>query len=364
MVKCSWINFFHFALFLGFLILSGFALKDALSGETTISVSKVKQDYVANFPSFSVCTNRGLNESQLQNGVMNEIPFEVKLRANFKVHGKWQGWYGIDVMNESEFSDYVSGTWYLNCKPYMPYFYPGCVPCLTYNIVSLKTAHVEKAELTFTVKPDRDLEEEESAQSAFVTFHNSRQSLMLKDSFDWSRSFFYTFRPGISLQIAHSLHLTENSLISNCTVKDDYDVDEELMALISEHINCSLPWSPFKVKDLQECNDENEFRNYLKALDHLQKQLKNIETKCVYKSWKTFPITENPRQGNTSLYYAVLMSNEDAVNIEKEIVVYTFPYFIGTFGGYLGLFLGGSILGYLQMVVQFFTSRTSFEKRT
>ena len=38
------------------------------------------------------------------------------------------------------------------------------------------------------------------------------------------------------------------------------------------------------------------------------------------------------------------------VNKEEEEFKYSLDYFIGIFGGYLGLFLGGSILG----IVEFF----------
>ena len=38
------------------------------------------------------------------------------------------------------------------------------------------------------------------------------------------------------------------------------------------------------------------------------------------------------------------------VNKEEEEYKYSLDYFIGIFGGYLGLFLGGSILG----IVEFF----------
>ena len=39
-----------------------------------------------------------------------------------------------------------------------------------------------------------------------------------------------------------------------------------------------------------------------------------------------------------------------AVNMEEEEYKYSLEYFIGIFGGYLGLFLGGSIRG----IVEFF----------
>ena len=42
------------------------------------------------------------------------------------------------------------------------------------------------------------------------------------------------------------------------------------------------------------------------------------------------------------------------VNKEEEEYKYSMDYFIGIFGGYLGLFLGGSILGILEFFEGFF----------
>ena len=125
--------------------------------------------------------------------------------------------------------------------------------------------------------------------------------------------------------------------------------------LISQKINCLLPWSSFKIQGLEECKTETDFDNYLTALDDLQDAFKEIGKKCYFKSWKLFPIIEQPMDGNgtTSIACEVIWSKEDSITIEKEAYVYTSAYFIGTFGGYLGLFLGGSILGYLDYIMSF-----------
>ena len=46
--------------------------------------------------------------------------------------------------------------------------------------------------------------------------------------------------------------------------------------LISQKINCSLPWSSFKIQGLKECNTETDFDNYLIALDDLQDAFKKL----------------------------------------------------------------------------------------
>ena len=41
------------------------------------------------------------------------------------------------------------------------------------------------------------------------------------------------------------------------------------------------------------------------------------------------------------------------VNVEKQVYAYTTSYFLGALGGYLGLFLGGSILGFFDSIESF-----------
>ena len=50
-----------------------------------------------------------------------------------------------------------------------------------------------------------------------------------------------------------------------------------------------------------------------------------------------------------------MTDDEEAVAIEEEEYMYSFEYFIGICGGYLGLFLGGSILGILEFFEGIFT---------
>ena len=135
--------------------------------------------------------------------------------------------------------------------------------------------------------------------------------------------------------------------------QEGFNPDKEMEKMILEHINCSLPWSSYKVQELQECKTETDFNNYLIALQDLQKKLKRVDKKCSYKTWKLFPISEQTLDGNTSINFQVVLTSEDSITIEKEVYVYTLAYFIGTFGGYLGLFLGGSILGYLDSIETF-----------
>ena len=362
MVECSWINFLHFALFLGFLALSGLALMDVLSGETTINVSRVKHEYITTFPSFTICTRHELNSTQLKNGTLNQFPLEMELQINATVWNPKE--QQINMMNESQFMNFFEGARYVQCKPYDPFdddkydnnsdMLPFCVPCLVFNIASIKVKKVQRGHIGMKAYPSNDQERVD----IIITFHDHMQSLMLLQGFDWSHSLWFEFRPEVNWGIFHNVQLTERNLISNCTQNEDFNIDKEMMEIISQNINCSLPWDPFNATELDECTEEKDYEKYLTAIYHHQKDFTKMEEKCKVNSWKALPTSENSQKGNTSIFYGINLNKKDGISIENEVKVYTFPYFIGTFGGYLGLFLGGSILGYLQMISDFFTSRT------
>ena len=358
MVECSWINFFHFALFAGFVTLSGLALNDVISGDTTINVLKVNQEYISTFPSFSMCTTKLINSTDLQGGIWNETietVFGVKLDLIASVWTpKMQN---INLMDKSKVLEYFDSSWNVQCKPLDDFDVddkidrPICMPCLVYKIESLKIKEVERGHVGIQLFPIQQ------NVRVILTFHDNLQSLTLMQGFDWSHSVYLVFRPEVSLEIANNLQFTEKKRISNCTL-GEFDIDKDMMELLSWNINCSVPWSTFKIKELEECKAVKDFDKYLTAIYQLQKDFKNIREKCNVKSWKAFPMFENPYQGNTSILYGIILNKKDGISIENEVKVYTFPYFIGTFGGYLGLFLGGSIFGYLQIISDFFTSRT------
>ena len=181
----------HFGLFLAFLVLSTFALLDLFSGTKTIQVNKINQEFITNFPSFSVCSEVFVNQSQLQNGVLNQIPFEISVFAGLKYKSskKWILW--INMLNQNELMDHIDGSWDTYCKPFS-FFSLGCLPCLTFRFNSFKRQDVEKADVGAYFKKTSDDE-----YGVMLTLHDRNQSLLLIDSFDWSHTFFFAYRPGI-----------------------------------------------------------------------------------------------------------------------------------------------------------------------
>ena len=176
----------HLGLFIGFVLLSSFALKDLISHDKTIQVNKINQNYVSNFPSFTVCFDgKYLNHTQLQNGAMNQTPNALEIIAFIKLESE-KDWTFVNMLNSSEFNEYFDGTWDWLCKTFSFNSKLQCLPCFTIRINFLKHYDVEKG--GFHVKMKKRSENE---LGLIVSLHDANQSLLLKDSFDWSNTFLY-----------------------------------------------------------------------------------------------------------------------------------------------------------------------------
>ena len=57
-------------------------------------------------------------------------------------------------------------------------------------------------------------------------------------------------------------------------------------------------------------------------------------------------------KNQAGIHLVLVMPKKQIVQIEEEVYMYPFEYLIGIFGGYLGLFLGGSILGIFEYLEQ------------
>ena len=184
----------HVGLFIGFVLLSSFALKDLLSNDKTIQVNKISQKYISNFdfPSFTVCSDgKYLNQKQLQNGAMNQIPIALEIEAFIKPESE-NTWRFFNMSNQSEFLEHFDGTWDWLCKTNF-FKSPFCLPCFTLRISFSKHYYdVEKAAFGITMK-----QRSETEHGTIVILHDTNQSLLFEDSFDWSNAFLYSYISGI-----------------------------------------------------------------------------------------------------------------------------------------------------------------------
>ena len=180
----------HVGLFIGFVLLSSLALKDLVSYDKTIQVNRINQEYISNFPSFTVCTSgKFLDPKQLQNGVMNQTPIALEIQASIKSESK-KKWTTVNMLNHSDFIDHFDGRWDWLCKTWS-WYSSKCVPCFRLQINYSKHYDVVKATYHIVVK---QLSEKE--YGPLVTLHDTNQSLSFRDSFEWSNTFFYPYRTG------------------------------------------------------------------------------------------------------------------------------------------------------------------------
>ena len=180
----------HFGLVIGFVLLSSFALKDLVSYDKTIQVNKFNQNYIRDFPSFTVCTSGlFLDPNQLQSGVMNKTPIDLEIQAFIKSESE-KNWTSFNMLNQSEFNEHFDGTSDWLCKTWS-WYSPKCVPCFRLGIHSSKHYEVVKASYHVVVK-----QLSENEYGPLVTLHDTNQSLSFRDSFEWSNTFFYPYRTG------------------------------------------------------------------------------------------------------------------------------------------------------------------------
>ena len=133
-------------------------------------------------------------------------------------------------------------------------------------------------------------------------------------------------------------------------------------------MKCNIPLSPIFNESLANCSsieDLTHFTNYSAALVEgiLDSELTKfgcLPRNCHRNEWKANEIFHIPNGQNTSLLddlttigtsSIVLSQYQQKVDIEEEYYLYNFDSFVADVGGYLGLFLGASLLSSLTQLL-------------
>ena len=154
------------------------------------------------------------------------------------------------------------------------------------------------------------------------------------------------------------LSLTErtqiNTQTNECLTYRWMKPDQIMYYLVTEIIGCNLPWVRFKNESQETCQTEADYKAYFKATKALQKQLANLPPDCKQSVWTVTNFFEDRDRDYPSTEYRWQFLGQDLrVTIEEENYQYGFTNFIGDFGGYLGLFLGGSFIGIFEIFEDF-----------
>ena len=122
--------------------------------------------------------------------------------------------------------------------------------------------------------------------------------------------------------------MTEKTFISNevhkCFKAKSYNPDRTIMKGITEKINCSLPWSQFKVEGMKDCKTENDFERYLDTIVKLQRKIKEVPKKCTFKTWTPLPYSESSIDGqNTVIVIELIIIDSKVWNMAPMIIKVT-----------------------------------------
>ena len=130
---------------------------------------------------------------------------------------------------------------------------------------------------------------------------------------------------------------------------------------IGEELKCNLPWTSNR-NEYEECTTEEAlklFRNLSMNMESEEIRAKIQKKGCFLENCKKTTWVKNPYQyGRTDKKMAFLMhlpSNAKVLQ-RSEVHIATFDTFVADFGGYLGLFLGASILSLTDVVLSYIKS--------
>ena len=125
-------------------------------------------------------------------------------------------------------------------------------------------------------------------------------------------------------------------------------------------LNCTLPWAHTdNQKHTGVCDGRDkfeEFRNLSMSIGEIEatndlKSMGCLISNCLQNSW-TIETSKKLKNPTNSTYPYFTFSHKTKVLLRNEIELYTISSFFAEIGGYLGLFLGESMVSYFLMGVR------------
>ena len=156
---------------------------------------------------------------------------------------------------------------------------------------------------------------------------------------------------------------------TNFVKRSKYDCYEDNSMYITDCINefyakqlkCNLPWATKMDPDLKKCESEDELKQFRKlsmdiTFPNLTEKIKDMgcfKPNCLQTTWTKNSNEEKyaTRRNETQLWLS--MNAMTKVIRRQEIRLADFSTFLADCGGYLGLFLGASLLSITDAIIAY-----------
>lgn len=175
---------------------------------------------------------------------------------------------------------------------------------------------------------------------------------------DTMQDFSDIFGKTLLIELKYSEHHRLPTKRFQCDENGSADPFNCLQTYLQEKLNCSFPWMKsenhgtqcISVQDLFNLTQDILMRN--QTIENELKQTSCWITNCIDKRWSSRYSREKTNDNNRTIIELFLDASGSA-EIWQENRLYGLTNFIADFGGYLGLFLGFSILSMIEGMINF-----------
>ena len=325
-----------------------------LEEQTTFEETELK--YAATFPSVTFCLRLPLQDNYTTFEDLTEDVegfkgyFQI---AQYKIFGKGVTRIHYDLKNstvlENIFNSSLDHVWESSAM-LMPGWYFSIVPCITLNIPFLGSP--KRGRHQFYVKIAIPKSRKPKPLGINVLKHEYKQST---HTYDMDTSVSYQTLDLPNQWKTEYLIQTETLSLKkqryDCVEDNSMHFKDCMDEFIGEQLNCNLPWAENPKIDYQECQSQEHLKAYRNiSLNMDSEEIKaKIEQKgcfvpnCKKTTWVKNQFNYKKQQGKEMRYFISIPSTMKILQ-RKEVKITDFNTFVADFGGYLGLFLGASVL--------------------
>ena len=160
----------------------------------------------------------------------------------------------------------------------------------------------------------------------------------------------------VSHELVHLLNISDQCVNEYLDFNGFDDcLYHSLSKLTMDNLNCSVPWVPQRLGGI--CNDTKIARQAILLYEqNFQNQRKLCPVSCKFANIQTGQATVQPAPEDMNALGEVHISFRKDVKLTQEYLLFSLDAMIGEIGGFVGLFLGYSLLS-LSNVIGFFLDK-------